>query len=200
MRYLGSAVTALAVAGTCLASLRHPAKVAPTVPVALVVASALLWPQVNSRRLAAVQRFAAMYMCLVPLARISNVYISLTLAGLRVALSAGLLFAGALGVGYLLSGVSAKRLSQAESQLHVLLHQTWGLALIVLVVHQGFLWALLRSWYGYGYERGLHMFGLVSMHMLASMFLWMGLERPAPRRCACIALFGYYTALTAGIP
>jgi hypothetical protein len=156
-------------------------------PVVLVFASAILVFSLQNARVRFLQKIIAVYLFSLLGNWVGFIHLEMNFGNNTLAISYGVIVFLVCMAGILTSGLDVYRFSHP-------LFKNWGVVVLILVLHAGFLFGLIKHYYGYGYEEIPHSLGQVGFFFMLFFFLWDRFERGVLLRM-CGVLLGLFFLL-----
>ncbi|UCG49948.1 MAG: hypothetical protein JSU94_09215 [Phycisphaerales bacterium] len=194
VRFVGFFLPVLAVLLACGMSFFWKTPVPIEKPGILVFGALFVLVPFRRPALNTLQRLAAFYLIAVPVNELASHYFRLPSAygGINISYSAVVLALCAIGFVFGRGGsANSSRLAERAD-----ISRAWVLALGVIIAHMLFLTPLLKSFYGYGYERDWNVLGSLCLYFLLFLTLWRRLGARPFRQVTALILTAFYVALT----
>jgi len=164
-------------------------------PALLVAAGLWIVAPLRWRRAEVVQQITAFYLICVVVNELAERYLEFGFAAVNLKVSASAVILSICAIGHALGRAGAEGRGGCARACD--LAGVWVLVVGVIAGHMFVLWALLKVFYGYGYERDLHVLGRVCMCVLLFVFLWGELGRGTLRRLVGVILAAYFAVMGA---
>ena len=182
---LGSGFFLMALIFMCIALRTTGTPIPVETPSILLLASLfLLVPSQSTSPMATLQKITTLFLTSVLLDEVRIGLFSLPLGPHRLQISYSVVVLLLCAIGFFLYRVRPSHRQDAS------LYQAWLWVGAIVIAHMVFLYGLLKTAYGYGYERDIHVLGSIGLYLLQFYLLWPQLERPAFRQLSGLVFAG----------
>ena|GEM_PF-2105759 len=198
VRFLGFCLPVLAVIAACGISFSFKTSVPIEKPGILVFGALFVLIPFRPPLVNTLQRIAVLYLIAIPVNELSSQYFRLPslYGGINISYSAVVLALCAIGFVFARGGsANSSRLAERAD-----IGRAWVLALAVIIAHMLVLAPILKSFYGYGYERDWSVLGGLCLYFLLFLTLWSKLGARPFRQVIALILTAFYVALILAQP